>query len=433
MAQTAFHQPDEAAMQRLLEERSGTPVGIVLLLAWRAGLTRDEIVSLTWDRVDLDALLLRLPDREVPLEPEAAEALQAWQDRCARFTDSVAVSPRLRKRLVPQSLSVMARAALDAAGMPEVRLQDLRYDYVRRQFETHAWPYVLRVSGISVTTYRNGLYRLDPHAETLPEPRDEVGESFRLWRVLQAERATPAGIALWLSSQMGLQGEELVRLTWDQIDFDAELLRLPDREVPLTQGARRVLEEERERRAPGDDPHVLLTPRSRRPMTSARLTTVVRSALIRGGIEDRTMQDLRRNVARDAEKDALRAYAEEHGSITRSEASALLGLSGGQVYARLVELAEEGALVRVNSRYYPADRAVRPGGQEEAILGFIAESGPAYRRDVVELLHLGKRTTERILKRMVAAGELVLLRGTQQYALPAEKVTIQHSNDEVTV
>ena len=419
MAQNQFHQPDEAAMERLLEEYSFQPTGIVLCLAWREGLTRGEICELTWDRVDFDARLLRLPDREVPLEEDVAETLQHWKIRCERFSPYVAVTDKLRKRLVPQSIPTLVRHALDSAGQTEVRLLDLRYDYVRRKLQTNDWPYVLRISGISVENWRGKLHWLQEASDApLTEPMDAAESAERLWAIMQAKRDAPAGIALWLGSQAGLECEEIVQLTWEQVDLDANVIRLPDREVEIPMSVRWVLSDEKARRAPEDDPHVILTPNSRKPMDSARLGVVVRGELIRGVLEGYTMKDFRLDSAKDAERRAIIGHVAEHGSISRRETAALLKVSDGMAYRRLTALCEEGLLVRVNLKYYPADTAVRPEEQRAAICAYIGEQGPVRRERIAELLHIGQRHTSRILRRMVDDGELRLLHRSRQAALP---------------
>ena len=411
----------QQAMERLLRQHWHDTAGLILRLVWREGLTRVEIAALTWERVDFDALLLRLPDREVPLEEEVAEFLRQWERDCGRYGPWVAVSSRRGQRISPASMSVITRRALDSAGQEGVRLQDLRHDFVRRQFQEHGWARALRVSGLSVTTYRNELAKtLGPGTEAAPEPprEDDVGESYKFWKILQTERGTPEGIALWLTYHLGLRLDEIAALTWEQVDFGANLLRLPDREAPLTVGTRRVLEEELARRGPGDDPHVLLSPRSRAPLPAERLSTLLRGTLLRGGIEDRTAADFRRDPFAE-ERKRLLACASERGSISRSEAAELLGLSPSQTYARLRELDDEGALVLLKGRYYPAGSVVPPKERREAVLRYVGEHSPATRQEVGELLRVGNRTTARLLNDMVEAGDLELQLPGRRYAIPA--------------
>lgn len=87
-------------------------------------------------------------------------------------------------------------------------------------------------------------------------------------------------------------------------------------------------------------------------------------------------------------------------------------------YSRLSELAFDGVLVRVNARYYPAGSVIAPEKQAEAIRDYLAQWGAAYCQDIADMLHIGKRTTARILKRMVERGEIVLLRREKRYTLP---------------
>lgn len=78
MQQKVFHQPNREVLTKLLQENTDNAAGIILRLAYLQGLTRDEINNLTWHQVDFDAGLLRLSDREIPLEGDTAEILQAW-------------------------------------------------------------------------------------------------------------------------------------------------------------------------------------------------------------------------------------------------------------------------------------------------------------------------------------------------------------------
>ena len=67
-------------------------------------------------------------------------------------------------------------------------------------------------------------------------------DEFALWKLLQAQKSTPAGVTLWLTWQLGLQVEEIAKLRWEQVDFDKERLALPDRQVSLTSGVLGVLQ-----------------------------------------------------------------------------------------------------------------------------------------------------------------------------------------------
>ena len=419
MEKESFHQPDEEAMRRLLRKHAWDPTGLILRLAWLEGLSRREIAALTWDDVDFEAGLLRLPDREVPLEEETAEFLRRWNRRCAGFSGMVAVSDRLRKPMAEQSISTLARAALDTEGQREVRLQDLRYDYVRRQFREQEWTAALRMSGLSFSSYRLGRTWLkgvekNAAARRALSPEDEP----RLRELMQKERSTPAGIALLLTDALAMEAEAIVRLTWDDVDFDRNTVRFDGADLPMSTALRMALVDEKARRAPGDDPHVILTPTSRRPMDASRLGTLVRAALIRGGLETLSVSDLKRGSRARDEQTLLLNYAGQHGSVSRGEAAELLGVSEGMAYRRLLALTEQGRLRRVNSRYYPADSAVPPEDYRRLVLEHAADRGFIRREEAAELLHIGKRQAARLLREMAEDGELVLPPGKKTYVLP---------------
>ena len=152
MGKNAIRRPDEAAMSRLLAEQKKTAAGLILRLAWRQGLTREEIQRLTWDDVSFPDHQLCLPDRAVPLDRETETCLRLRFERQGTVSPFVVISDRLRRQLPPESISRLARTALDQAGLGGISLMDLRHDFIIRQLEQHDWPYVARISGIAVNT-----------------------------------------------------------------------------------------------------------------------------------------------------------------------------------------------------------------------------------------------------------------------------------------
>ena len=133
MRKEEIRRPDAAAMERLLEEQADTTVGLVLRLSWRHGLTREEIRCLTWDQVDWAEHRICLPDRAVPLEAETGERLRRrWERLRAGLPPYVILSDRRHGQLRPESVSRLARTALDQAGIPDISLMDLRHDFIIR-------------------------------------------------------------------------------------------------------------------------------------------------------------------------------------------------------------------------------------------------------------------------------------------------------------
>ena len=66
MQEYVVNRPDEGAMERVLRKNSDNAAGVILRLAWQAGLLRDEIQRLTWAQIDFLDQRITLPDRAVP-------------------------------------------------------------------------------------------------------------------------------------------------------------------------------------------------------------------------------------------------------------------------------------------------------------------------------------------------------------------------------
>ena len=412
MQEYVVNRPDGEAMEQALQENPGNAAGTILRLAWLAGLLRDEIQHLTWEQVDLLDRRLVLPDRNVPIDQPLADWLQALREGRDQSQEAVVLSDRDNRPLTPQSISRLARAALDQQGQRDVRLIDLRHDFILRQLETHDWQYVSRITGVEaagLNVHFAGHLERKKLSTRIQRDRPARIDEFALWKLLRAEGSSPAGITLWLTWQAGLHLEEIVALTWDQVQGNR--LRLPQRDVPLPGGAKRVLEDLG--RAEG---HVLVTPRSGLPYDRTRLSKLARAALIRAGLDDLTLRDLRVDCAlRSGGEGQILSQVRRQGWTTRNEVCALLNVSRAVAYNRLKQLVGRGRLTQVGARYYLPESVVPPQEQETAVLDYLKREGFAYRQDVARLLGIGVNQCRPLLQRMLARG--VIAQDRQRYIL----------------
>ena len=180
-----FRQPDEQNMRQLLHQHPEDLPGLILRLAWLQGLSREEIVALKWAQVDFQERSLFLEDRTVPLEEETAGCLAARFENGGAVSPYVVISDKFREPLRPESVSRIARNALTAGGLPQLQLKDLRRDYFFRQLEQHDWPYAVRVSGLSVSTFQACFAGDTPHKKRSTQAGQQFDE-FRLWQVWTA-------------------------------------------------------------------------------------------------------------------------------------------------------------------------------------------------------------------------------------------------------
>lgn len=419
MREYVVNRPDEKAMEQALLENPGNAAGAVLRLAWQAGLLRDEIQRLTWEQVDFLDRCLVLPDRKVPIGQELADWLQVLRDGRDQSQETVVLSDRDKRPLTPQSISRLARLALNKQGQTDVRLIDLRHDFVLRQLEEHDWQYVSRITGVEAAGLNvHFAGHLEEKKISTRIHREESAriDEFALWKLLRTEGTSPAGIALWLTWQAGLRLEEIVALTWEQIQGDC--LRLPRREALLTSGTRQVLEELTARE--GRKGPVLTAPRSGLPYDRTRLSKLARAALIRAGLDDLTLRDLRVDYAlRSGGAGQILSQVRRQGWTTRNEVRSLLNVSQAVAYHRLKQLVNRGQLTQVGARYYLPGTVVPPNSQEAALVKYLEREGFAYRQDVARLLGIDAGQCRPLLRRMLARGTLIQDR--QRYILNSRK------------
>lgn len=417
MQEYVINRPEKGAMDQILQKNSYNAAETILRLAWQAGLLRDEIQHLTWAQIDFPYRQIVLPDRTVPISEELVDWLADLKDHRNGCSETVVLSDRDRKPLTPQSISRLARTALDKEGQTAIRLIDLRHDFVLRQLEEHDWQYVSRITGVEAAAlnlhFSKHLREKKVSTRIRREEPAQIDE-FSLWKLVQTERTTPAGVTLWLTWQLGLRLEEIVALKWDQVDLEQGSLHMPDRTVSLTSGVHSVLKDLRA--ASPDSVYVLTAPRSGQPYDRVRLSKLVRTLLIRAGMDNVTLRDLRLDcAARTGGEDQVMAYLRKHQSVTRNQVMELLGVSKTAAYTRLKQMEKRGKLTQVGARYYLKGNVVPPERQAEAILEYLAKEGFAYRHDIARLLRIDPGQCRPILQKMVAAGQIIQKR--QRYEL----------------
>ena len=182
---------------------------------------------------------------------------------------------------------------------------------------------------------------------------------------------------------------------------------------------RRLLLAAWDRRKDPAEPRVFTAPTTGRPMDLSRLTTVTRTALIRGGLEHVNLRNLHTWVRQGDRAQLLMAQAEEQGWLTREAVMERLGVSKSTARQYLLELREAGRLVRVGTRYYPAGAVADPDDHLDIIRAYLQEHGTGRRQDFIRLLGLEPEQGTLLLRWLTDRGELVLT--GRHYTLPEQE------------
>ena len=378
------------------------------------GLSREEIAALTWDQVQFEDNALTLPDRTVPLAPSAEDCLRERHRLYAQRDPHVIISDRYQRPMPPESVSRLARTALDTEGQ-KVSLKDLRQDFVIRQLQTHDWTYAARVSGMAVSTLRGSFSQYFQERQSAA-PELPPDSEYLLWRIVQQEGSSTAGLAIWMCWKLQMQPGEILSLTWDQIDLQTGLIRFPDHDVDMGARTQRLLSDVRARQKDAPTDRVFIAPATGNPIDQSRLSVLCRTAMIRGGLEGFSLRSLSVWAHNKQMEDVLLRGTEEQGYLLRDTAAALLHVAPGTAWEHLNRLSKAGRLTRVGVRYYPAGNTVAEADYLPILRAYLQKEGTAGRQALAEQLRIDPKQATHILKGMVDRGELVLT--GKRYRLP---------------
>ena len=106
----------------------------------------------------------------VPLAAELRPYLWRLYEACGEACPYVVFSGRFGDRMQPESISRLARKALDRGGLTAVRLIDLRHDWIIRQLADQDWPTVARISGVEVPALQARFSRFVTEKKVPPRP-----------------------------------------------------------------------------------------------------------------------------------------------------------------------------------------------------------------------------------------------------------------------
>lgn len=372
------------------------PAETILRLARQAGLRRREIQTLTWGQVDLVEWKLYLPDRTVPIELDLAMHLLPLAEGKAPG-DSVAASRRSGEALTAQTISHLARAALTAAGEAEVCLADLRNAYAAERLNAgEDWQSVSRLTGMRAAALRALGEEVTTRSRRAAPP---AVKGAALEDLIRAEGNSPAGLAIALAWRCGLGLEEIAALRWSQVG--EEEIVLPGRGAGLDAGTRQLLQSLR----PAEDSFVLST-RTGKSYDLSRLSRLVRTALVRHGLDDVTLRDLRHLRGTEDVESVLLHLAASREGVSLREAQETLGGADTALRRSFKRLTAQEKLVRVGLRYYLPAAVVPPQEQEAAVLDHLRREGFAYRQDIARLLRISPAQCRGVLGRLTAAGKI---------------------------
>lgn len=263
---------------------------IILLLGLHAGLSAEEIAQLKWSDVDFLNGILHVCGRAVPLSEDLSKILSCVKQAGAYVIYSRKAKGGLTTRM---NIAWTARNELNAAGLPDITLRDLRALYILRAVEKFPMKEVARISGFEIVTLRNFIKSNSPKAP-LPKPKAKQAPSWdatQFETALENEGDTLDTRIVWLCWQGGLTLRDMPDLYWENISFQQQTWQIcgTSRRIPPEMCDRLQDWEPPERRIGP----VLKGTRSGKQLDPIFVIKRAQEFLIRNGFESATFSNLR--------------------------------------------------------------------------------------------------------------------------------------------
>lgn len=410
-----FNKPDGEALRRLLAQSGTMPISTIIRLSWECGLQRTEISALKYEQIDFELGEIVLPDRRVPLSAETLSYLWELMSENRTFSDYVLVSQKKTAPMAEPSISRLVRTELDKFGQDEVRLADLRFDYIVGQLRRNSIEFVSYISGVETRTLQAQYL---PYADGSSAAEKRPAPSYDdFYCLMHDEGGSMSALALWFVWQLGYKVTELPRLKWDMVDLDGASMGgrgLPDELASLLRGVRA----ENERYSP----YIFLTESTKKPLTRERITKMVKQTLVSSGIFDIGFKELCADYSPELEerRRQLAAFLAENGCADRSVIADALSVDERTVNQLLRRLRADGDIVLVGRQYYLRGAVVSPEEQHSAIMSYISEHPMSSRAELCDMLGLAnRRQFLPIIKPLIDEG-LVARTAGQRYILTAD-------------
>lgn len=262
---------------------------IILLLGLYAGLSAEEIAQLKWADIDFPNGILHVCGRAVPLSEDLSKMLLCVKQAGAYviYSRKAMGGPTTR-----MNIAWTARNELNAAGLPDITLRDLRALYILRAVEKFPMKEVARISGCEIVTLRDFIKKNCPKT---PSPKPKAAQT--PWDTAQFEMAleqegdTLDTRIVWLCWQGGLTLKDTPDLYWENISFQQQTWQICGTSYPIPpEMCERLQNWEPPERRIGP---VLKGKRSGKQLDPIFVIKRAQEFLIRNGFESATFSNLR--------------------------------------------------------------------------------------------------------------------------------------------
>lgn len=350
---------DRMAVQRLIDREYDSLAGIILRLAWQLGLTRQEIHRLKWSQFSTDFSSVVVEGRTIPLESSVGLFFESLCE--TSIAEEVVVSSIRKAPISEQYISALASKELQSIGLYDIKLSDLRSDYILQQMERYPLNYVAQISNMQYftlqTVYLPSLQARKKEPVAPLEEQPEITKE-KIEKIILDEQGSTIGLILDMVWNTEIPVTAVPALKWRQIDLRAGNFTMDGNTYILPERLKKQMRELRKITDSSDD-SVFLSARTRKPINAAYVSRMARELFVKNGLYGITLtqlQVLKKHGGKMAEIDAIYSdiisLLKAQGQIQKNDVSKAFGVDAKTAHGWLSELERRGNLHRYGSRYY---------------------------------------------------------------------------------
>ena len=397
----------EKVIEAITRQGSERPA-LILLLAYHAAMTVNEMQSLRWENISADFTTIHMDDgRNIPMTPELISALQVEALFGNEAWMPVLYSKRTQKAYTRMQISRWAREALQLVGIgEEIRLTDLRVACILNWLQQYPWKYVSQISGMemNILTQRYKHYMPADFVRKPLEPlsRTEISEEL-IESIYNKHSGDLLGFILFIYVKQKISLKQLCELTWDKVDLETATIFFPHQEAHIPDALLNCLFE---LRANSNSPYVLAYPNTNTPNTSETITHMAENIFIEEDHVGITLKLLRRAHDYLYMKRQIMNAIDEKGTLTNQEAYDIMGVKRDVGKSVLDDMEREGLVNYIGIYYYDGCKTVSPTKFMDVIHILCEEKGKFSASEFATAIGIPPRSAATQLRRLIKEGQI---------------------------
>lgn len=417
-----YNPPDPAKMEEAMARiHMMKPELLVILLAYHAGLGGKEMLELKVSDIVEDFSFLITPDRrKIPLTATLADELKSlpWIDN----PDMPILFGKRQGRVFSRvHANNVTKQFMAYAGMPEVRLSDLRTACVVNWMQQYPWEYVSQISGLEprvlTQRYQHYLPEDSIRPKVAPVNHTEITPDL-INSLFQNHKDDLFGLVLRLSVVHQLNNPTICSLTWDMIDEEKSIICLPNQEIPITAELRACLNTVR---AHSKTKWVLAYPNTKTPYANDTISRFMSKTLIADGYAGITVKKLIQAAEYLRYKEIVKDLLIEKGHFFAEDFITASGLTAFIAHNQLDEMEKEGLIVQIGLRFYSAEHTISPTQFGEVAQKLTETNGGYFTSNqFADAIGIDGRSACTQLRRMAGEGQIDRIRA-RKYAYKRSK------------